>query len=189
MHAKIIPTRRPYRTVRSTSLVLWRALTAPPLLFVTLSEKRKMLRNRDSFSLLSDSTNFVWRRRNMTSCDVNACERQYFFTTLTRSNSSSALIPWRIGKPKSAPESAHFFLTSQLKKFCVTTFQNGGRRRYRRRTPFSKMNKTFPNHTFRSKRAPRADMKIFFAKFGNNSGKFNPWGVRNKRHIPGNYLG
>ena len=147
MHAKIIPTRRPYRTVRSTSLVLWRALTAPPLLFFTLSENRKMLRNRDSFSLLSDTKNFVWRRRNMTSYDVNACERQYFFTTLTRSNSSSALITWPIGKPKSAPESAHFFLNSQLRKFCVTTFQNGGRRRYRRRTPFSKMNKTFSNHT------------------------------------------
>ena len=84
----------------------------------------------------------IWRHATSTRANVST-----FFTTLTRSNSSSALIPWRIGKPKSAPESSHFYLSSQLKWFCVTTFQNGGRRRYRRRTPFSKMNKTFSNHS------------------------------------------
>ena len=103
--------------------------------------------NRHIFSFLFSSNDFVSRRFKMAADDVIADGRQYFFTTLTHSNSSSALITWPIGKPKSAPESAHFFLNSQLKKFYVTTFQNGGRRRYRRRTPFSKMNKTFSNHT------------------------------------------
>ena len=106
-----------------------------------------MLRNRHIFSSNPSTTNFGCRRGNMTLYDVNACGRQYFFTTLMRSNSSSSFIPWNIGKAKSAPESSQFCGYFGLNVFCVTTLENGGRRRYRRRTSFSKIYKTMTNRT------------------------------------------
>ena len=106
-----------------------------------------MLRNRHIFSSNPSTTNFGYRPGNMTFYDVNACGRQYFFTTLMCSDGSSSFIPWPIGKPKSAPESSQFYGNFGLNVFCVTTFQNGGRRRYRGRTSFLKIYKTLSNRT------------------------------------------
>ena len=54
---KIAPTHRPYcNRPLLVFLVLWRTLTAPPPLFIMLSENWKMLRSRHIFPFLPDKS-------------------------------------------------------------------------------------------------------------------------------------